>query len=184
MASELNSFECNALKTENGFIYSVQIDDFATTAWNYELGTSFTTDIFNMHFPDSVGDSSWVMQIYPNGQYNAEGYSNGNLSAYLKLISVENENKSLIVDITFKVIGIKGFQFRQTMNTNLKTANHSFNWSLKSTRWYGGSVVKLHDLYFFRSVQIECHLKGQLLMSSDIGKQAERISQTPATGGK
>lgn len=109
MASEVNPLQCYALKSADGYICTVQIN--TDTAKKTELGTSFTTDEFALDFPES-GVSSWVMQIFPNGQYGAGGRSNGHLSAYLKLISVENESKSLFLDIEFKVILINGFQLR------------------------------------------------------------------------
>lgn len=111
MSSEVNILECNVQDTLGGYTCTVQLENFANTAKNTVLGTSFTTDVFDMHFPDS-GNSSWVMQIYPNGQYDAGGHSNDHLSAYLKLDTVENENKRLVVDIDFKVILINGFQRR------------------------------------------------------------------------
>lgn len=56
------------------------------------------------------------------------------------------------------------------MKTNLQAVDYCFNWSRKSTRWYGGSLVKLDDL--FGSVQIEFHLKRKY---PNIGKQNECI---------
>lgn len=180
MASEVNSLECNALKTTEGYICTVQIDKFIDIATKCEVGTSVSSDAFSMHLPDSFGDSLWVMQIYPNGQYGAGGSSNRHLSTYLKLISVENENQNLDVSIAFKVIGLRGFQLRRTMH--VKEGTHCFNWSHKSARWYGGSLVKLKDLQYFGTVQIECHLNENKLKSTDYGKQKKPIPESPATG--
>lgn len=155
------SVQCIPQKTVNGYICIVQLDNFGTTAKKYKLGTSFSTDVFAMHFPASIGSSSWIMKIYPKGQYDSEGLSNGHLSAYLKLISAENENKSLIVDIDLKIIVNNGFGFTCKMHTDQRAINQCFDWNRKSARWFGGQLVRLIDLptYTVASVQIECHLK-------------------------
>lgn len=163
MDSGLAALECILQKTENGYICTAQIDNFAAIAKKYELGTSISTDSFTMEFPDSIGSSTWVLQIYPSGQHGAEGCSNYHLSAYLRLISAENEHKCLFVDIEFKVSVSNGFQSRRTLQTKQPVVKQCFDWSRKSTRWYGGKLVRLYNLHSSGdlSVQIQCHVQAK-----------------------
>lgn len=176
MDSGLGSVECDRQKTVDGYICTVKLDKFAATSAKCVLGTSIVTDVFAMHFPDSIGSSLWVIQIYPNGQYDADGYSNGHLSAYLKLISAENENKSLFADIELNC-----FQYRRPMQTKQKAVNRCFEWSRKSARWFGGQLVLLSELSCSGdvSVQIECHLKAHKPKSLDKEKTMQFVSYRP-----
>lgn len=155
---EGNAFlmECNTLKTNDGYVCTAKFANFAAVAKNCELGTSFSTDVFTMDFPDSFGSSSWEMIIFPHGQFNARGYSNGKLSAYIKLISVEKENETLFVDIALKICGkypklLMGF-------------NQSFSWNLKSTRWYGGKLIQIEDVG--NTPVVQCILKVKSSMNT------------------
>lgn len=166
----LISVDCTPQKTLDGYICTASLENFATIAKKFPLGTSFSTDSFAMHFDDSIGSSTWVMQIYPNGQFDRDGYGNGHLSAYLKLISAENENKSLFVDIEFNIVVINGFsQYKRAIQGKLRADNRCFDLSRKSAKWFGGQIAKLYDLpRSDHTLQIVCRLK--LPKSFETGK--------------
>lgn len=132
-------------KRKGNIICFARIDDYWNVLERVTVGESVTTsEPIDLHFNDSIGASKWIIIFYPKGQYNSVGVANGQVSVYLKMLSCDNQDKSLMMDVKFffksPYAGVRD-EYACTRNANLLYAD------IKK-RWIGPfDLVRSRELY-------------------------------------
>lgn len=90
---------------------------------------------FELKFSKSIGQSKWVLILFPNGQYDCNGMSDEQISVYLKMISCEKVSMVLKLDVKFQLRSGIGWKQVQSLCFNNVRA-----------RWIGIQLVGVNEL--------------------------------------
>lgn len=99
------------------------------------VGEYVKSSNFELNFKNSIGKSSWVLILFPNGQYDCNGMPNKRIFVYLKMINCEKMSTVLKLDVKFQLGSGIGWNQHQ---------NFCFN--NVRTRWTGTHLVGLNVL--------------------------------------
>lgn len=106
------------------------INNFSIISERIDVGESITSNIFEMIFPNSIGESKWKLMFYPNGQYINGRVGNG-IGIYLLMVSCEGAEKTLRAKVTFRL------ESENDHNGYVKNSDTEFDYSIPSKRWIG-----------------------------------------------
>lgn len=141
--------------------------EFAATVNNYSMlcksitiGENLASNVFDLIFPQSIGESQWRLLLYPRGQYFGEKVGKS-VGIYLQMVSCEHADKILNAMVSFQLMK------KDDGAGPVKNVEIDFDYTVPLKRWIGEpnfvgqNWLKKKQKQFFTndSLTIRCMIK-------------------------